>query len=255
MGASLNESWSAQPSSVSGAANAAPMVHDLPRGPKMTVTPPRPAAAPTPAQQASADASADPVADAHAAMTEASNAFGKHLAAGGDRMNAEQHRAHLAAFRESDAAKSVDTHAASVTALRDAAVAERDRVRQSPTRPGDTATELRHTRTWDGEKAKFDAIKDGGVGAAVRRSIKAADREQLSVLLERLPGYLESRGQPAEYLDAAVAEVVPELAEAQRAARQAERDCQVINHNATTLRSGFASGHVPAHLVDPRSIG
>ena len=75
--------------------------------------------------------------------------FGSHLDATEairDHLSPEGYQAQIDAFQNTSAAKDVDRALESVTARRDAAAANVDKVRKSLSPNGDTAAELRATR-------------------------------------------------------------------------------------------------------------
>ncbi|GAA4292955.1 hypothetical protein [Mycobacterium paraffinicum] len=250
----INDAWSALPASGSGHAHAAPIIHRTPEAPEIRMTI---AGGPAPQSQAIPDPTDTTVADTFSVIQGAAAAFRRHL----DqvhlervRLTPEGQRQRIAEFKDSAAAKAVDAAATTMQQYRDAKAAEVERIREALSPCGDTASELRATRCWNRHKAVLDSAEGGGVSTAARQAITNADRVELGTLLEELPAYLESRGQPADWLDPLVAQVVPELGDAQRQYRDAERAAQVITYDATTLRKGFISGTVPACLVDPTKI-
>jgi hypothetical protein len=260
---SINSEWSQPPSHVSGAANAAgyvgPSRPTEDRSMRLVGSDPSRRQAPTPQQQPQADATANPAADAYGAIINAAREFGQHLQV------VDQHRgqlsddgvrAHIAAFADSHAAKAVDSAVADVRARRDAAAAKRDSIFAGLSPDGDAAAELRATRDWNRAKAILDRADDGVVGTTARKAIANADPAERGVLIRELPGYCEARGVPADWLDAAVTQAVPELAAADREYRAAERAAEVVDHDAKVLKRALAEGRAPdpRTLVDPTAI-
>jgi hypothetical protein len=266
---SINDSWTAAPASGSGHAQAAPAIHDTPEppGPRMTIDgrpadalrAPAPAApAPSPADPAAPNTSA---ADAFAAVQQADRAFRQHfgvIAEHADQLTPQGQQAAIRGFQESTAAQAVGATAEAVRKYRDQTAAEAARVRDSLSVEGDTAAELRATRAWQRHKAILDRAEDGKVGVVAQRAIADAaarnDRAELSTLIQEVPDYFAARGQDSGFLDAALRQAVPEYAEAQRVARDAERLHQVTVRNADALRGSYGTGRPPAVLVDPSAL-
>lgn len=257
----LNDSWSAAPSTVSGRAGAAPPIK---RGN---------AEAPTaftidgiPADQLRQQAQdraqqrvpvPQTAADAYAAQVNAAKAFEAHLAnvRGNKDLTPQGRENAIAAFANTPAAQAVDQAHEVMQQHAAAAHANLDAARNALVQPGDSAQELRNNRIWNRDKAVLDRAKDGKVGAVARQLISAAGRAELGVLREELGPYLESRGVEFDWLPTAFEQSVPELAQASQDARQAQRHADVISANTAALKRGFESGTVPPKLVDPAVVG
>jgi hypothetical protein len=98
----------------------------------------------------------------------------------------------------------------------------------------------------------LDNAKEGAFGAA-QKLIANADREQLGVLLQELPSYLQSRGHTSDWLDTAVGQVVPEYAQAAKKHQKAKQALTIAEHNALSLRRSFDEGRSISILTDARS--
>ena len=210
-----------------------------------------------------------PLQQDHAAITHANNEFKRHIAATEEvraNFSPEGYQAQVDAFQTTPAAKAVDRALESVTARRDAAAANVDKVRRDLSPAGDTATELRNTRYWDRTVKILDSVdNDSRLSSVTDELIANADRAQLGVLLDELEPYLQARVQKlnsprdrAQLIDsyrsaieAATARVVPEYAQARAVAKQAESAFQVMRTNVQHVRNGFANGRPAAVLIDP----
>ena len=136
------------------------------------------------------------VEQAHAAFTNAKTAFEKFLNdIPREHYSADGLKAQIKKFGDTDAAKAVDIAVANVRDRADKATAQVEKIRRDLSPNGDTAAELRATRYWDRTKPGLDNAKEGAFGRA-QKLIANADREELGVLLQELPAYLEARGLP-----------------------------------------------------------
>lgn len=160
-------------------------------------------------------------------------------------------RAQVAKFASTDAAKAVEHAVESVRDRASKAAATVEKIRHDLSPNGDTAAELRAGRQWDRTKPLLDNAKEGAFARA-QKLIASADREQLGVLLQELPAYLEAHGQPTDWIDATVGQAVPEYARAAGQLKKARQALTIAEHNATALRRSFDQGNAMAILVDPR---
>jgi hypothetical protein len=160
----------------------------------------------------------------------------------------------IESFVGSDAAKSVD-HAEEMTnEWVNGLVARRDQIRASLTQRGDTAAELRNQRSWARHQRMLDNAADTGHIAAVAKSaIDRADREEIGLLAEELPSYLQSRGQPSDWINQALKQRVPELDTAERELAKALQIQKVLQYDVNTVKAGIRQGHAASALLDPRS--
>jgi hypothetical protein len=203
--------------------------------------------------EARASATGDtPVAQSFSGMTNVNKQFQQHLDE--TQRNAPHYspdglKAQIAAFADSPAAKSVDGYEQAVLQREAQAAAEADRRLRERAPDGDTVTELRNDRAWARAQRALDSA-DSPVATA-KELIDKADRAELGVLLQELPAALEAKGQPTHWINAAVAEVVPEYAEARDNLAKARQAATVVRHNATATREGFRRGRPPVKLVDP----
>ena len=157
-------------------------------------------------------------------------------------------------FADTEAAKAVDTAEAAVQARADQAADTYAKIREDLSPNGDTAAELRATRYWERTRALLDSAKEGAFGKA-QKLLAAADREQLGVLLQELPDYLEARGQTTSWIDNAVAQVVPEYATAAKRHQRAQQALLITKSNAKKLREAFAKGDMGTVIILTDSRG
>jgi hypothetical protein len=192
-------------------------------------------------------------AQANAAITNANAQLARHA----DNVRRNEHlysaegvKAELDEFASSPAVRTVDEYVKSHDAHVAELAANVDNVRRSLSPEGDTAAELRATRAWDRHRRTLDTQDSGKVPSVVMRTIETAPPAERAVLLQELPGYLESRGMPTEIVDATAERVIPELAAAKAELRAAEREQQIINRNAGAFRTGVKNGR-PATVIVP----
>ena len=205
-----------------------------------------------PALQADGDDTA--VQRAHKAILHARDEHRKHLAetdAIREHLTAEGYKARLAEFQNTSAAKAVDREFENITARRDEAVANVEKVRKSLSPSGDVAAELRATRYRDRVIRQLDAKQPNERFELANALIAGATREEIGVLLQELGPYLESKGASPEWIDAAVAQVVPEYAAARATAELAEKAYQVTRTNFDFARKSFGTDRPATIFVDP----
>jgi len=116
---------------------------------------------------------------------------------------------------------------------------------------GDTAAELRANRYRDRVIRRLDVKDPGQLFNAANEELAGATREGLGTLLQELPSYLQSRGVTTDWIDAAVAQVVPEFAAARAELKKAESAFQITRQNVGFLKQGFANGRPATVLADP----
>jgi hypothetical protein len=194
------------------------------------------------------------VEQAHAAITHANNEFQKHLAATEairEHLTPEGYRARIEAFQGTSAALAVDAEFENVTARRDVAAANVEKVKRSLSVNGDTAAELRASRYLNRVTRNLDGKDGGQLFEEANRLVSSASREELGILLQELPAYLQSRGSTTDWLDSAIAQAVPEFASARSEHRKAEQAFQVMRTNVQHVRNGFANGRPATVLIDP----
>ena len=192
------------------------------------------------------------VEQAHAAFTHAKTAFEKFLNdIPREHYSAEGLTAQIAKFAATDAARAVDQAVANVRERADNAAKQVEKIRRDLSPNGDTAAELRAGRLWDRTKPLLDNAKEGAFGKA-QKLIASADREQLGVLLQELPSYLEARGLPSDWIDTAVGQAVPEYAQATKKLNTAKQALTIAEFNAKSLRTSFDKGYSSSILTDAR---
>lgn len=197
------------------------------------------------------------VEQAQTAIEHAKTAWEKHVAATNEQKehySPEGYRAQLAAFADTEAAKAVDRALTQVETRADNAAKDLAQIRAALSPNGDTAAELRATRYWNRTKPLLDNAKNPFTTA--KELISAASREELGVLLQELPAYLQARGIPAEWIDHHVATVVPEYGDSVRRHQRAQKALAIARHNAAVLRRTFTTGDPTAAviLVDGRKF-
>lgn len=170
------------------------------------------------------------------------------LAASKSKFSPDGYRAKVLGFKDSPEAQAVDQHEAAVIARRDKAAADYEQTLANLSRPGDSAEELRNSRAWDRHKRTIDNAKSPV--AAARAAVSQAKPEELGVLLDELPAHLAATGHPTDWINQAVAQVVPGVANAREVFDKASRAAEIAQYDARRLREGFASGRPPVELVD-----
>lgn len=191
---------------------------------------------------------------AHATMNHAKEEFARFLDTvkeHRDRFSDKGYRAQVALFTDTDAARAVDTALKQVRDRREKAQARVDETRRGLAPDGDVAAELRATRFWGRTKAVLDNLDPGKVSQAARDLLTKANRAELGTVLQEIRPYLESRGQASDWLDAALAQVVPEYASARTELTKADQALTITKYNAEALRRGFSEGQAPLLIVDP----
>lgn len=194
------------------------------------------------------------VQKSHTAVTHARDEFAKHLAeteALREHFTPEGYAARIAEFQNTSAAKAVDAEFANVTARRDAAAANVEQVKRALSPAGDSAVELRRTRYRDRTLRTLDSKDSGALFEEAQQLVAGADREQLGVLLEELPAYLKSRGSTVDWIDAAVAQAVPEYASAREELKKAESAFVITRQNINSIHRAFKDGHAKVVFTDP----
>ena len=193
------------------------------------------------------------VEQAHAVFTHAKTAFEKFLNdIPREHFSADGLAAQIKKFSDTDAARAVDQAVTQVRDRADKAAKQVEKMRRDLSPNGTTAAELRSTRYWNRTKELLDSAKEGAFGAA-QKLIADADREQLGVLLQELPSYLQSRGHTSDWLDTAFGQAVPEYAQAAMQLKTAKQAVTIAESNANTLRKSFAEGRSMSIIVDARN--
>jgi hypothetical protein len=192
------------------------------------------------------------IEQAHAAFTNAKTAFEKFLNdIPREHYSADGLTAQIKKFAATDAARAVDTAVANVRDRADAAAKQVEKIKRDLSPHGDTAAELRATRFWDRTQPLLDNAKEGAFGRA-QKLIANANREELGTLLQELPAYLEALGQPANWIDTAVGQVVPEYGQATTKHKKAQQALTIAEYNAKSLRTSFDRGYSSSILTDAR---
>jgi hypothetical protein len=200
---------------------------------------------------------------AHAVFTNAANEFEQHLdSIQTDRYSPAGLQEQIANFATSPAGKSVDDIVEQARQHADAADAQVDTIRRGLSSDGDTAAELRATRYWSRTQRALDSITDTGrLLAAANNLISAAPREELGTLLQELGPYLTSRGTAStDWIDAALAQAVPEYGAAKEEVVKANKLRDIAVFNANLLRDRFTKTAEPGAyrrpiLVNPAVLG
>jgi hypothetical protein len=194
------------------------------------------------------------VQQAHKTILHARDEHRKHLAQTEEirsHLSAEGYKARLAEFQNTPAAKAVDRMFEAVTARRDEAVANVAQVKRSLSPAGDAATEMRATRLRDRVIRTLDTKDQAQLFDAANQLLAGASREELGVLLQELPAYLQSRGSTTDWLDSAVAAIVPEFAAARARAKLAEQAYQIARTNVDFAHKSFGTDRPATIFVDP----
>jgi hypothetical protein len=192
---------------------------------------------------------------AHAAITHAHAEFQKHLEKTNQIRNhftAEGLDHQISAFQNTAAAKAVDTAERQVTARRDQAQAQMDKVYRDLSPNGDAAAESRATRFWNRTERLLDSVEPGERFGVAQELVKQASREELGTLLQEIPAYLKSCGVTADWIDSVVGQAVPEYSQAKSQLQKADAAVQLVRQNANSLRRAFADGRANGVvLADP----
>ncbi len=194
---------------------------------------------------------------AHASITHAQRRFQEHLDtthANANHYTSEGLQHQIAAFQNTAAARSVDTAEQQVTARRDQAQAQLDKVCKDLSPNGDAAAESRATRYWHRTERLLDSLKDGARFGTAQELVKTETREELGVLLQELPTYLKSCGVSTDWIDGVVGQAVPEYARAKTQLQKADAAVTFVRQNANSLRRAFKDGRANSIvLADPFS--
>jgi hypothetical protein len=158
-------------------------------------------------------------------------------------------------FADSDAAQAVDRAEQMTDAWVNSLAEKRDQIREGLTQPGDAAQEMRNSRDWARTERRLDAARNAGHTAAVaREAIDGAGPSEIGVLAVELPAWLESKGQPSDWVRTALAQRVPELGNAERDLAHAQKIASALRYDARTVKNAIRQGHPATHLVDPKVV-
>lgn len=158
----------------------------------------------------------------------------------------------LAQFEKTDSVKAFEKTVAQVQERRDQAAARMEHLKRELSPAGDTAAELRASRYWDRTKAVLDGAKEGAFAKA-QKLLATADRTELGTLLQELPAYLEAHGQPSDWIDAVVGQIIPEYGKAKRQLTNAEKVFQITEYNTQITRKYLAEPRsYRPRVIDPR---
>ena len=169
-----------------------------------------------------------------------------------DRFTDEARQDAIAGFKDTPAAKYLGDIEAAVDQRVTLAQTEYQRQLANLSQDGDTAQELRNSRTWERERRKLDAAESNPLALSLaRQALEAADPATLSTLMQEIPSYLESRNIPTDWINPVVTQKVPELGEAQRRATLANQAKSVVDYDIAAIRTGIQKGYPPTQLVNP----
>jgi hypothetical protein len=161
----------------------------------------------------------------------------------------------VGSFATRDAARAVDRAEQMTDEWVNSLAAKCDQIREGLTQPGDAAQEMRNNRDWARTERRLDAAADVGRTAAVaREAIDRAGPSEIGVLAVELPAWLESKGQPSDWVRTALAQHVPELGEAERDLAHAQKIAAALKYDARTVKTAINNGHPATHLVDPKVV-
>ncbi len=146
-------------------------------------------------------------------------------------------REQMARFKDTAAARAVDTVVDQVRSRRDEAQSHLVKVRRDLSPAGDAAQESRALRFWARTKAVLDASQTKENTA--RQLINEATRDEIGVLLEELPSYFTAQGSNADWIDPLLAQVVPEYGAARAKLVKANAAVQFTEAAAEALKRGF----------------
>jgi len=137
----------------------------------------------------------------------------------------------------------VDNAVAQVRQRAEDAAQEVSRIRRGLSPDGDVAGELRASRYWNRAARTLDAADPGRLTTAARNLVVGADRAELGTLLQELSPYLSSRKAPTDWIDDAVADKIPEYADASKKLVKARQSATIVESNARALRNAVARAH------------
>lgn len=163
----------------------------------------------------------------------------------------------VARFKDTPAAKAIDKAEADVQQRLAAAEAKVAKTYKDLSPNGDAAAESRAARYWHRNERLLDS-KDDKLHTA-RQLVENASRDEIGVLLQELPAYLQSFGLSTEWIDEHVARVVPEYGAAKDELKKANAATQLVTNAARMVRQGFDSGRPPGAanlaLLNPSTAG
>ena len=87
----------------------------------------------------------------------------------------------------------------------------------------------------------------------VRHLQANSSMDLLSLTHDDLADKLEALGQPTDWIDAAVGQVVPEYAQAAKQLKTAKQAVTIAERNANSLRKSFAEGRSMSIITDGRN--
>ncbi|MGO9284058.1 MAG: hypothetical protein ACLP75_14000 [Mycobacterium sp.] len=191
------------------------------------------------------------VAQAFSAVEKVREEHRNHLQAvdSNDDLTDEARARAVAAFKDEPAAKYLDVVQEAVNQRAAEAQARYDAQLAGLSKDGDAAQESRNLRIRD---RVIDTLKssDSPVIAA-QQMTERATTEELSVILQEVPSFLENRRLPTGFIQAVVEQKLPELAAARREVTRAEQAKTVVDYDIQAIRSGIQSGYPPKQLVNP----
>ncbi|MEZ0363417.1 hypothetical protein ACAG26_06890 [Mycobacterium sp. pUA109] len=199
----------------------------------------------TAAQKAWADAQ-------HAATKLDEYVNGLRAAAADPKYTSDNVREHIAAFADTEAGRAVTRSVETVRATAEAAqLAAQRALGRIVGQEGDTAAELRNSRFWARTERLLDAIDNGAYLGKVSDLVRNANPNELGVLAQELPAYLESKGADAGFVDTLLAEAAPEYGAAKRRVTAANQALLIAEANQRHLQRRYAqayptpAGHQP----------
>ena len=164
-------------------------------------------------------------------------------------------KANAGAFAVSDAALQLPDVLKTVQQNAKDANAKADELFRSSRVSDDNVDQIKAQRFWARTQRTLDAIKDPAKLVAAAQDVVAnADAENVPTICEELSVYLASKGVPAGWIPAALAEKVPGLADAQTAAILANRQRDVLAQNDAFLRRAMSRDVDSPPLQDPSLV-
>jgi hypothetical protein len=115
-------------------------------------------------------------------------------------------------------------------------------------------------RAWERTQYQLHRAQEDPSGSSTvntaRKAIQQASRDELPVLLNEMPLWLENRGLPTEFIEAEVIAKIPELAEAQRDLDATRRDAMVVRHDLGFIQRGIDNRQPGPEqcLIDPQAV-
>ena len=84
---------------------------------------------------------------------------------------------------------------------------------------------------------------------AAQQVLENASGEELAVILQEVPSWLENRGHPTDFVSKIVARSQPAVTEQAEKLTKAKQASVIGRTTASTIRNGIRKGQPPRHLM------